>query len=40
MPLVPSSELVEAFRPDDINKSLTGLGGAPFPDSSGKIKDK
>lgn len=40
VPLVPSSELGEAFRPDDINKSLAGLGGAPSPDSSGKIKDK
>lgn len=40
MPLVPSSELCEPFRLDSINKCLTGLGGAPFPGSSGKIKDK
>lgn len=40
MPLVPSLEFSEPFRPDCINKCLTGLGGAPFPDSSGKIKDK
>lgn len=39
-PPVPSSELREPFRPDGINKCLTDLGGGPFPDSSGKIKDK
>ena len=38
--LVPPSELCEPFRPDSINKCLTSLGGAPFPGTGGKIKDK
>lgn len=38
--LVTSSEWCEPFRLDSINKCLTDLRGAPFPDSSARIKDK
>ena len=40
LPLVPSSELSEHFRPDSISTIPTVLGGVLFPDSSGKKKDK